>query len=118
MLSLSLLHQGKEEQEFYIGGFWNYSLQTGRTSPPWLGKAAGCVLDEACSMRVALHYIQQRNQLPPVLNQDGRCGGNRPWSTFAACWRGQFACEACQRGWASQEGLKLVSNAHIGFFPW
>lgn len=49
-------------------------------SPPWLGKAVGCVLDEACSVRLALHHVQAGNQLSPILNKDGRCNGNLPWN--------------------------------------
>ena len=40
----------------------------------------GCVLDEACSVQLALHHVQQGNELSPVLIKDGRCSGNRPWS--------------------------------------
>lgn len=49
-------------------------------SSPWLGKAVGCVLHEDCSAWLALHHVQQGNQLAPVLNKDGRRSGNRPWS--------------------------------------
>lgn len=90
VLFLSLLHEGKQDQELGFKGVWCCYLQTGRTSPPWLGKAVGCVLHEACSVWLALHHVQQGNQLALLLDKDGRCSGISPgadclFQAWAAC---------------------------------